>query len=272
MLTDDDDLIRAQDIPERMQLVTSSLSTETTLSLDPPISALDLHEAAYWVSLRLGKEVKDRYFREGGLHRSHLQDLIAAVQTSLELLFIQHLEVPFIATHKTDCLWVINPTEQIELLSSSLLWRVYTLGQKFRGFLEKKKALEATHSRLSSPDDYYKSDIQPKLDSLEAIADATEWLTSKHRVEMQDASHLEADDSKIKRPTRISNLDMLKNSPIAQLVAVCERVKSSKQYADEPLVGILPIVARNISQSSRSNECKRKCCPSFLGGSELTTA
>jgi transcription elongation factor SPT6 len=218
MLTEDDDLIRAQDIPERMQLVTSSLTTDATLSLDPPLLAQDLSAASYWVSLRLGQRVERDFFRiEGNFHR-YLQALITAVQVTLDLLFIQHLEVPFIAIHKRDFIWHVDGADRIELLSVTELWRVYALGQKFRAFQERKRGLEATHAKLSSPDEYYKNDIQPNIDSMEAIADATEWLTAQHRLELQDANTI--NDEGKKRPSRVSAFEMLKKSAIDGLVKV----------------------------------------------------
>lgn len=219
MLTEDDDLIRAQDIPERMQLVTSSLTTDTTLSLDPPLVPQDLNDAAYWVSLRLGGRIEKDFFLAGGHFNRYIQALISAVHVTLELLFIQHLEVPFIATHKKDFIWHVDGTNRIELLSTAELWRVYALGQKFRAFQERKRGLESMHAKLSAPDDYYKSDIQPKIDSLEAIADATEWLSVQHRLELQDANMID-EEVKAKRPTRVSTFEVLKKSPIDQLAKV----------------------------------------------------
>lgn len=217
MLTEDDDLIRTLDLPERMLLATSSLSTETTLALDSPLSPHDLDDAAYWVALRLGQRIERDFFKAGGQFRHYLEDLITAVRSTLDFLFIQGFEVPFIATHKIDCIWHIDDGAQIELLSLSELWRVYTLGQKFRAYLERRRGLEATHAKLSSPDDYYKIDIQPKIDSIEMITDATEWLTLQHRLELRDAAMIE-DDGKVKRPTRVSAYEVLKKSQIDQLV------------------------------------------------------
>ena len=46
MLTEDDDLIRAHDTPERMQLATSSLSLSGTLTLQSPHTEADLDDAS----------------------------------------------------------------------------------------------------------------------------------------------------------------------------------------------------------------------------------
>ena len=53
ILTEDADLIRAQDIPERMQLATSSLSSTSTLSLRMPLTEEELGGAAMRVTQKL---------------------------------------------------------------------------------------------------------------------------------------------------------------------------------------------------------------------------
>lgn len=252
MLTEDDDLIRGQDIPERMQLVTSSLTTDVTLSLDPPLASQDLDDAAYWVSLRLGQRIESNFFRvEGHFHR-YLPALITAVRVTLDLLFVQHFEVPYIAVHKKDFIWQIDGADRIELLSVAELWRVYALGLKFRAFQERKRVLESTHAKLSVPDDYYKSDIQPKLDSMEAITDAIEWLSAEHREELQDASMID-DEGKTKRPTRVSTLEMLKASSVDQLVKVSSFRVLYLKACSHILSGLLSTCARDFSQGSRGD-------------------
>ena len=46
VLTEDDDLIRVKDMPERMQLATSTLSSHTGLSVHTPLTPDDLNDAA----------------------------------------------------------------------------------------------------------------------------------------------------------------------------------------------------------------------------------
>ena len=62
MLTEDDDLIRAHDTPERMQLATSSLSLSATLTLQSPLTEADLDDASVWVITRLSSRKEHDFF------------------------------------------------------------------------------------------------------------------------------------------------------------------------------------------------------------------
>jgi transcription elongation factor SPT6 len=223
MLTEDDDLIRAQDIPERMQLVTSSLSTTATLSLDPPLVQDDLQEAAHWVSLRLSTRIQNEFFTPTGKMHQYLTQLVTAVRSTLDHLFLNNLEVPYIMTHKQDDIWHIDPPRRIELLNTSELWRVYTLGQKFRALVERKKVLDSNYKRLNITDNYYEHEIKLRLESIENVTDTTEWLATKYQTEQQDAAAIEDGiygARKMKKPTRVSEYDVLKKTSISKLAAV----------------------------------------------------
>ena len=52
-LTEDDDIIRAQDVPERMQLATSTLSKDASLSVQHGMTEDMLVNAAMWVLMCL---------------------------------------------------------------------------------------------------------------------------------------------------------------------------------------------------------------------------
>lgn len=243
MLTEDDDLIRAQDIPERMQLVTSSLSTTATLSLDPPLVPDDLQEAAHWVSLRLSTRIQNEFFTPTGRMHQYLTQLVAAVRSTLDHLFLNNLEVPNIMIHKQDDIWHIDPPRRIELLNTSELWRVYTLGQRFRALVERKKALDANYKRLNITDSYYEHEIKPRLEGIENVTDTTEWLATKYQTEQQDAAAIEDGIygvRKMKKPTRVSEYDVLKKTSISKLAAVSVSVTRVFSLHSMLTAGILP--------------------------------
>jgi transcription elongation factor SPT6 len=100
LLTEDDDLIRAQDIPERMQLATSSLSSSSTLSLHTPLTEEDLGGAAMWVTQKLSSQKNLNFFSSDGIHQHLKGDLVMAVTFSLCQIFIEKYEVPYIWVHK----------------------------------------------------------------------------------------------------------------------------------------------------------------------------
>ena len=230
MLTEDDDLIRARDTPERMQLATSSLSSPSTLSTQAPLSDNDLGDAAAWVITRLGTQKERLFFRPDGLWHAHLQDLVQAISNALRFLFVQEFEVPYIWTHKRDYISYFNPQDfksRVELLSLEDLWRVYSLGQKYRSLLERRKALDALYARLGTSDDYFENEIRKKVETVEMVADATEWLGMKYREDKkhQFDVHFHDDEEPVevkkwKTPNRISAYEVAKKSIVSKLAQV----------------------------------------------------
>lgn len=228
MLTEDDDLIRAQDIPERMQLATSSLSPNATLSLHRNLTEADIDDAATWVTSRLSSRKTRDFFSPGGPYVTYSQALVLAVSYALRFLFIHEFEVPYIWTHKRDYISYFNPQEmraRVELISLSELWRIYALGQKYRSLLDRRNALIASYTRLNVEDEYFMQSIKPRIDCVEMVADATEWLSMKYKVNKQDSFdfHFHDDeelDRKRKTPSRISAYEVAKKSIVANLADV----------------------------------------------------
>lgn len=230
LLTEDDDLIRAQDIPERMQLATSSLSQSASLSFHKPLTEADLGGAALWVTTRLSARKTREFFAPDGPQAHYREDLVMAVTYALRYLFIQELEVPYIWTHKRDYLSNFDPQDirsRVELLNLSELWRIYALGQKYRSLMERQTALDALYLRLDVQDEYYENEIRQQSDSVEVIADATEWLTMKYKDKKRNKSdfHFHDDEGqpetkKRKMPNRISAYEVAKKSIVSKLAQV----------------------------------------------------
>lgn len=234
MLTEDDDLIRAQDIPERMQLATPSISlVNSTLASRLDWQEDDLDDASTWVLTRLSKHKDKEFLHSGGRFHQYLPDLVEAIKFALRSLFIQEFEVPYIYTYKRDYISYFNPEDmrtRLELLSQDDLWRVYTLGQKYSSFLERRNALDSYYTRLGAKDDYFDMELRRKLNTVEMVADATEWLGMRHKLAKKSVAnelrfHDDIDEEpeakKQQRPSRISAYEVAKKSPIANLAEVC---------------------------------------------------
>ena len=243
MLTEDDDLIRAQDIPERMQLATSSLSPNATLSLHQNLTEADIDDAAAWVTSRLSSRKTRDFFSPDGPYVTYSEALVLAVSYALRFLFIHEFEVPYIWTHKRDYISHFNPQDmrqRVELISLSELWRIYALGQKYRSLLDRRNALIASFTRLNMEDEYFTQSIRPRLECVEMVADATEWLSMKHKVNKQDSFdiHFHDDeelDRKRKTPSRISAYEVAKKSIVAKLADVGHSLDSLFFPRAEPL-------------------------------------
>ncbi|TDL24763.1 transcription elongation factor Spt6 [Rickenella mellea] len=229
LLTEDDDLIRAQDIPERMQLATSTLSQNPTLSLPEPLTQEECVEAAAWVTPKLSGDKEKNFFHYNGKHHNLLSELVSAVTVALEYLLVQNLEVPYIWAHRRDYMTYFNmeTRARVELLNLEDLWRVYALGQKYRSLCQRQKALQGTYERVGVTDEYYEEQIRSRLDTVEAVADATQWLGMKYKAKKKDNFELhfhddadlgpDAEAKKRKMPSRTSAYEVAKKSIVSKL-------------------------------------------------------
>ena len=231
MLTEDDDLIRAHDTPERMQLATSSLSLSATLTLQSPLTEADLDDASVWVITRLSSRKERDFFSPDGAFHRFLPDLVQAVTFALRYLFIQEFEVPYIWTHKRDFISYFKPDDlktRVELLSLDDLWRVYSLGQKYRSLVERRKTLDAFYSRLGISDSYFENHVRRRADSVEFVADVSEWLSMKYRDDKKKQLEFQFHDDdeqpevkKWKTPSRSSAYELAKKTIVSKLAQVC---------------------------------------------------
>ena len=135
--------------------------------------------------------------------------------------------MPYIWTHKRDYISYFNPEDlktRVELLSLEDLWRVYAVGQKYRSLVERRNALDALYGRLGASDEYYEGDIRKKVETVEMVADATEWLGLKYRdnKKQQTEFHFHDDEEqpevqKRKMPSRTSAYEIAKKSVVTKL-------------------------------------------------------
>jgi transcription elongation factor SPT6 len=234
-----------------MQLATSSLSQFSTLSLHKPLAEGDLGGAALWVTTRLSARKTRDFFAPDG-PQAHLREhLVLAVKYALRYLFIDIYEVPFIWTHRRDYLSYFDPQDirsRVELLTLSELWRIYTLGLKYRSLSERRNALEASYQRLGVEDEYYENEIRQQSDSVEVVADATEWLTMKYKDKKSNNSDFRFHDDeelpeprKRKMPSRLSAYEVAKKSIVSRLAQVSPNLYTSDSQLNA--AGILPRVS-----------------------------
>lgn len=226
----DDNVIRANDIPERMQLATSSLSSSSTLTLPSEFPVSELDAASYWVSLRISPRTEHEIFRPDGKYHEHLEAFSAAVSDALHSILCKNHEVPYIWTHRRDNLSVFTPggnPPRIELLSRTELWRVGVLGARYRALYERKETLRQTYERMGVEDKYYEGDIIDQVDSVEVVTDVMDWLCMKYPDRHRDALEVVEAGRQQKKPNRVSAYERVKATPISKLAIV----RSSSFYA-----------------------------------------
>ncbi|KIM64442.1 hypothetical protein SCLCIDRAFT_23457 [Scleroderma citrinum Foug A] len=106
----------------------------------------------------------------------------------------------------------------IELISLTELWRINALGQKYCSLLEQRNALSTAYTHLKVVDEYFEQTITPKINTVEMVADITEWLSMKYKTNKQDAFDLQFHDDedvanrKCKAPSHVSAYEITKKS------------------------------------------------------------
>jgi transcription elongation factor SPT6 len=244
-----------------MQLATSSLSQSSTLSIHTQLTEADLGGAAMWVTQRLSARKIREFFSPDGQYQ-HLKDALEiAVTCALRYLFVEEFEIPYVYAHKRDYMSHFDPNDiraRSELLNLSELWRVYTLGQKYRSLLERRRALKASYDRLNLQDEYLEDEILPQIDSVEMVADTTEWLSMKYKDQKQIESEFRFHDDdevevakKRKMPSRISAYEVTKKSVLSKLAQVGglhkshPRTNSSQGFGIESYQVVLNFMSSN---------------------------
>ncbi|KAF7304824.1 Transcription elongation factor Spt6 [Mycena kentingensis (nom. inval.)] len=226
-LTEDDDVIRVTDIPERIQVISSTFSKNPIISTSNSIPIDDLEHAAMWITPRISSEKHLHFFSSHGKH-SHLgKELVIAVTNALRQLFVEHVEVPFVWHHRRDYIvYYAEPSAPpLDLLDSNDLWRVYALGQKYCSLLERRQRIGEAYARLKVSDPYFEEQISQNINSAETAADTSEWLTMKYKdqreEDVQFRFHDDIDEpeqpAKHKMPSRISAYEVAKKSVASKL-------------------------------------------------------
>ncbi|CAO2650067.1 Nn.00g013590.m01.CDS01 [Neocucurbitaria sp. VM-36] len=194
MLTDEDNVIRETDVPERLQLARKPFKE---LELTPEDMQTRLSEEALWISNML--------WPKKGLPNYFQQPFQKAVRKVLEFINLEDYEVPFIFNHRKDYL-IHAPSDNDDyddpdhpppmdarperLLNQSDLWEVFDLDLKFRAFAEKRDALRQNYDNVRSvyPDitDTEIEDLSAKAITIEEIQELQDYLHYRYSQEMNE--------------------------------------------------------------------------------------
>ncbi|KAF2119350.1 transcription elongation factor-like protein spt6 [Lophiotrema nucula] len=245
MLTDADNIIRENDVPERLQLARKPFK-ELQLSKEE----MDVHltEEAQWITALL--------WPKKGLPSYFARPFQKSVRKVLEFLNVEDYEVPFIFNHRKDYL-IHAPTDQQDdqddmdgpprdarperLLNQSELWEVFDLDLKFRAFVEKRDALKQIYASLElEQSDSTLDDLIDKAVTIEEVQELQEYLHFQYSQDIKQARDADSEaNGAQKRANNARNFyDRLRNYATNQFVA---------------LVGITPDeLARNADTTFRA--------------------
>ena len=167
MLTEDDEIIRSTDTPERYQIDRKNfpLPDEGQLTRE---------------SLFIARHLK----RDESLQSSTSNNpLVKVILDILKFIRIDQLEIPFIATHRKDYF--------MPLLDQADLWTVYDLDETFLAIEMKRKTLKTSFEDIQKryPDasqDIYAKDQIEKSSTLDEISDMQFYLQIHYGLDLAE--------------------------------------------------------------------------------------
>lgn len=212
MLTDEDNIIRATDVPERYQLMRKPFS-QPTIS-DDEIAARTKEEALWIANMMWPK--KRREPRLQNLHEP-FQSSVAKV---LEFINVEDYEIPFIFQHRKD--YLIHavhapkpkpdqpdlPQYEVKaqkLLDQNDLWEILEYDLKFRALVEKRDALRKTCENLKNHHgilDPVVEELLPIAATVEEIQDIQDYVHFQYSAEVKDINMMIAESGAAQKRAR----------------------------------------------------------------------
>ncbi|KAL9054149.1 MAG: hypothetical protein Q9162_004332 [Coniocarpon cinnabarinum] len=196
MLTEEDQLIRSTDIPERMQLAHKEFPDE---DLDEQQWKARIAPEADWISSML--------WPKKGLSRSLQGPFKKSVAHVLDFMNIGQKEVPYIFQHRKDYLIHAGSSSNGEvdefeeqqrgapspekLLNQSDLWEIFDLDLKYRSFLLKKQSLERLYESVKTVtgrSDSVLEGLLPNANLIEDVQDLLDYIQFQYAAEIKDLS------------------------------------------------------------------------------------
>lgn len=256
MLTEEDNIIRSVDIPERLQLARKPFKP---LDLDEAQMDVRLTEEAVWITQLIWPKKR--------LPRMFAEPFRKAVRQVLHFLVVEHYEVPFIFTHRKDYLIHTPDDNQLDgddpdaaemdprperLLVQHDLWEIFDLDLKFRALTEKREALRQSYENVQRLAPHVKDavleELMPKAVTIEEIQELQDYLHFQYSPEMKDLRMMESAVNGTQKRAQTSRnfFDKIRAGNAYQLVRAfgitaddfaqnCEELAVGKRkYTDDP--------------------------------------
>ena len=203
MLTDDDNKIRATDVPERLQIARKPYKDLSELSEEEQTERMT--EESKWIS--------NTMFPQTQLPSSLREPFEQAVSKVLHFMNVEDYEPAFIFQNRKD--YLIH-SEQVplppdpsdpgapayeikaqKLLSQTNLWELMDYDLKYRAFAEKRDGIRKSVEQLKEmfPDfnDTIFDDLMPEAVEIEDLQDLQDYLNFQYSQQLKDLSIVESE-------------------------------------------------------------------------------
>ncbi|EAL22689.1 hypothetical protein CNBB1380 [Cryptococcus deneoformans B-3501A] len=242
-LQDEDKAVANADRPERHQIVNSTLSDNPVFATDTLYPPPDF--AAKWVAPKVSFRTQYLFYNqhpEGSYpiptidnpqpypvyRRPDLEiEFEKAVSTALNMMFVQHLEVPYLWHYKRDVFSLLENQGQssVLFLERDELWQVYVLGQRYRAIHERNEQTRQQWGKIKArkgdiEDEYFTKGLLGKacVASIEAAGEGDEWLAYHYASDIKAIKEEEAFDEVSKKLPERAEREDIRRGRIMKLV------------------------------------------------------
>lgn len=207
MLTDDDNKIRATDVPERLQIARKPYKDLSELSEEEQTERMT--EESKWISNTMFPQVQAQQQLPSSLREPFEQ----AVSKVLHFMNVEDYEPAFIFQNRKD--YLIH-SEQVplppdpsdpgapayeikaqKLLSQTNLWELMDYDLKYRAFAEKRdgirKSVEMLKEMFPDFNDTIFDDLMPDAVEIEDLQDLQDYLNFQYSQQLKDLSIVESE-------------------------------------------------------------------------------
>jgi transcription elongation factor SPT6 len=236
LLTEEDNLIRFTDEPERHQIARKPYKN-LELTED------EFREESRWIAAMIKNKIDPPI-------PGVLQDAFEkCVHQVLEFLVRDDYEVPFIWINRKDYLIHVDRddsnNEAFRLLNLTNLWDIFEHDLKFRALLERRRTLKKVYDELVAgtvPPDTMFEDMLPQAVTMDELQDLHDYLYFHYAAEIKDLA----------LTTETNGIGISQKK--ANVKSIYEDIRSSRAYGVVKGYGITPTAfARNIAKDGPRN-------------------
>ncbi|AOA65286.1 Nucleosome remodeling protein [Komagataella phaffii CBS 7435] len=262
MLTDEDNVIRVTDLPERFQAYRKSIKNYK-------LSDVDYSNERDWIVEQLKLEKRDflQHLTQAHSSVAHLEEKFeASVKKIVDFIAIESFEVPFIWNHRRDyALHTYNDDSNntiiVKLLNEDDLWRIVQLDLDYHSIHDKKAALSSIYKQLDLDvvDPTYE-EFFGSARTLSELQDIDDYLTFNYSSQVKNLTavaelSIEGNGSgEDEEQTTKSSFAEVKMKRKYSKYAIYDRIRQDAIYPVVQSIANISQMRENLAQSKRLHQ------------------
>ena len=199
---------------------------------------------------------------------------IGCVSAALKMMFVEHLEVPYLWHYKRDAFSILENQGQssVQFLERDELWTLYTLGLRFRAIYDRCEQIKTMWGKIKAKKPELENEYLTKtlvasicMMSVEAAAEGYDWLGYHYPEEMRQIKEEEAIEEGLKRLPEKSRVEESRSGPIMELVKVsCAQQEYWSRLTSCRRMGSTSPKLQSHSTTQRGTQIRRRTPLAYL--------